>query len=133
MTATRSSCLLAATAVMASSPVSAQAPDTLRAGGQTISFGPAQSWRAFHAYLDFRFFTPGSAAEVPEADLRCAAEFGLFVEGYAPRPRPNPWSSDDPTPVVTVEVDLWPESGVNLRSSLAHPGRSREGGGTKGA
>lgn len=132
MTITRGTYLLAATALMASSPASAQAPDTVRAGGQTFIIGPAQSCRIRHAYLDFRFFTPGSPAEVPEAGLRRAAEYALFVEGYAPRPRPNPWSSDDPTPVVTVEVDLWPERGVSLRTSLGPPGRSRDGGGMKG-
>jgi len=75
---------------------------------------PAKSCRIGHSYHDFRFFTPGSLAEVPEADLRRAAEFALLGEGYAPRPRPNPWSSDDPTPVVTVGVVLWPERGVRL-------------------
>ena len=133
MSLTRSMSLFVATVLAASPSVSAQAgPDTVRAGGNTFIIGPARSCKVRHAYLNFRFFTPGLPADVSETELRQVAEYALFVEGYAPRPRPRSWSSDDPTPVVTVEVDLWPERGVSLRSSLDHPGRPQGGGGIKG-
>lgn len=58
MMITRRACLLAAATLMALSPVSEQAPDTVRAGGQTFIIGPAESCGMGHADLDFRSFTP---------------------------------------------------------------------------
>ena len=85
------------------------------------------------AYLDFRFFSPVAPPPVPEADLRHVANLALFLAGYAPSPMPIPWTSQDPTPVVEVTLDLWAERGVQVRAGVGpSPGRESRGAGKKG-